>query len=67
MEISELKGKTKDQLIDMVVSMKKELFNLRFQSAAGQVEDISRFGKIRKDIARVKTVMTQQKKEQKKA
>jgi large subunit ribosomal protein L29 len=46
-----------DQLSDQLVNLKKEQFNLRFQKATGQVEKTHRVGEVRKDIARLKTVL----------
>ena len=48
-----------DQLQDELLSLKKEQFNLRFQRATGQMEKTHRVGEIRKDIARIKTVLRQ--------
>ena len=50
---------TSDQLSDELVSAKKELFNLRFQNATNQLDNTSRINDVRKNIARIKTVMTQ--------
>ncbi len=57
MKIDEVRGLTPDQLADQLVSLKKEQFNLRFQAATGQVEKTHRVNEIRKDIARIKTVL----------
>jgi large subunit ribosomal protein L29 len=57
MRIDEVRGMTADQLADALTSLKKEQFNLRFQAATGQIEKTHRVNEIRKDIARVKTVM----------
>lgn len=57
MKIDEIRGMTPDQLADTLMSLKKEQFNLRFQAATGQVEKTHRVGEIRKDIARIKTVL----------
>ena len=46
-----------DQLDEQLVKLKKEQFNLRFQRASGQLEKTSRIGEVRRDIARVKTVL----------
>jgi large subunit ribosomal protein L29 len=56
-KIAEIRGLTQDQLGDQLLSLKKEQFNLRFQAATGQVEKTHRVGEIRKDIARIKTVL----------
>lgn len=60
MKAEELKGKSKDELKKMLLDMRKEQFNLRFQLSGGQLENTAQMRKIRRDIARVKTVMSQQ-------
>ena len=57
---SELRGKTPDELNDALVALKKEQFNLRFQKATGQLENTARQGQVRKEIARIMTVLRQQ-------
>ena len=57
MKIEDVRGMTPDQLSEQLVSLKKEQFNLRFQKATGQVEKTHRVGEVRKDIARIKTVL----------
>ena len=57
MKIDEVRGMTPDQLAEQLVSLKKEQFNLRFQKATGQVEKTHRVDEVRKDIARIKTVL----------
>ncbi len=59
MKASEMRDKTLDQLDDELVKMKKEQFNLRFQKASGQLENVARVRQVRRDIARVKTVARQ--------
>ena len=59
MKIADVKALNADQLADQLLDLKKELFNLRFQAATGQMEKPHRVGEIRKDIARIKTVMRQ--------
>ncbi|WP_348637695.1 50S ribosomal protein L29 [Minwuia sp. IMCC3077] len=59
MSVEEFRAKSDDQLKDSLVDLKKEQFNLRFRRATGQVEDTSRIRTIRRDIARVKTVLTE--------
>jgi large subunit ribosomal protein L29 len=54
--LSDLKVLSGDQLQDELLKLKKEQFNLRFQRATGQLENTSRVGEVRKDIARVKTL-----------
>ena len=48
---------TPDQLTDQLLSLKKEQFNLRFQAATGQLEKTHRVEEVRRDIARIKTVL----------
>ncbi|PHY14187.1 50S ribosomal protein L29 [Caulobacter sp. B11] len=56
-KIADIRALTPDQLAEQLLSLKKEQFNLRFQAATGQVEKTHRVGEIRKDIARIKTVL----------
>lgn len=62
MKMEEFKGKTQDELKEMLGYMKKELFNLRFQKATGELANTARFRQVRRDIARVNTALKQQKK-----
>jgi large subunit ribosomal protein L29 len=55
----DLRGKTPDQLREELSKLKKEQFNLRFQTATGQLEKTARFSEVRRDIARVKTFLRQ--------
>jgi large subunit ribosomal protein L29 len=55
-----LRAKTPDELKTQLVELKKEQFNLRFQTAGGQVENPSRARVVRREIARIKTVLGQQ-------
>ena len=57
MKIDDVRALTPDQLAEQLVSLKKEQFNLRFQKATGQVEKTHRVGEVRKDIARIQTVL----------
>ena len=57
MKIDDIRGMTPDQLSEQLVSLKKEQFNLRFQKATGQIEKTHRVDEVRKDIARIKTVL----------
>ena len=57
MKIDEIRGMTPDQLSETLLNLKKEQFNLRFQAATGQVAKTHRVNQIRKDIARIKTVL----------
>ncbi|PZX12300.1 large subunit ribosomal protein L29 [Palleronia aestuarii] len=59
MHASELRDKTPDQLRDQLVQLKKEAFNLRFQQATSQLENTARMRSVRRDVARVKTILNQ--------
>src|SRR5579872_5606087 len=60
MKIAELRAKSKEELSDLVVSLKKEQFNLRMQRATGALEGQGRFKELRKTIARAKTLLGEQ-------
>ncbi len=55
----ELRDKTPDQLRDQLEELKKESFNLRFQQASGQMESTARMRGVRRDAARVKTILNE--------
>lgn len=57
MKIEELKTKTKDQLLQMLLDYKKELMNLRFQVASRKITNTSRIRYVRKTIAKIKTLV----------
>ena len=59
MNAAELRDKTPDQLREQLNALKKEQFNLRFQAATGQLENPSRMKLVRRDVARVKTVLNE--------
>jgi large subunit ribosomal protein L29 len=59
MKIEDVRGMTPDQLAEALLNLKKEQFNLRFQAATGQVEKTHRVEQVRRDIARIKTVLRQ--------
>lgn len=58
-KINEFAAKTDDELKDQLADLQKEQFNLRFQAASGQLESTARVRTVRRDIARIKTLMTQ--------
>ena len=58
--IEDIRASSGDQLGDQLSKLKKEQFNLRFQRANGQLEKTSRVREVRKQIARIKTVMNEQ-------
>ena len=57
--MSELNAKTVEELSAELVAAKKELFNLRFQNATNQLENTSRIKEVRRNIARIQTVITE--------
>jgi large subunit ribosomal protein L29 len=57
MKIADVRAKTVDELLDELEKLKKEQFNLRFQKATGQLENTARMRIVRRDIARIKTVL----------
>ena len=57
--VEELKGKSVEELNQDLVSAKKELFNLRFQNATNQLDNTARIKEVRKNIARINTVITE--------
>jgi large subunit ribosomal protein L29 len=57
MDAAELRHKTKDELTDELAKLKKEALNLRFQRASGQLEATGRVRQVRRDIARIQTVL----------
>ena len=59
MKTNELKGKTVAELKEELVSAKKELFNLRFQNATSQLDNTAKITQVRKNIARIQTVITE--------
>ncbi len=59
MKVEDIRQKTPDELKDMLVDLSKEAFNLRFQKASGQLENMSRQRQVRRDIARIKTIVNQ--------
>jgi large subunit ribosomal protein L29 len=56
----EFRGKSADELSEQLAGFKKEQFNLRFQRANGQVENTGRIRVLRRDIARIQTVLSEQ-------
>ena len=55
----DLLGQTPDQLRDQLTALKKEAFNLRFQAATNQLENTARMRAVRRDVARIMTVLNQ--------
>ncbi|MDD7219209.1 MAG: 50S ribosomal protein L29 [Clostridia bacterium] len=58
--VEDLKAKSAAELNEELVAAKKELFNLRFQNATNQLDNTSRIKEVRRNIARIQTVITEQ-------
>ncbi len=63
MKVQELEKKSASELQEMLVELRKEQFNLRFQAASQQLESTAEIRKVRRNVARVKTVINQKKAE----
>jgi large subunit ribosomal protein L29 len=59
MRAEDVRAKTSDELLDDLRALKKEQFNLRFQKATGQLENTARMRTVRRDIARIKTILSE--------
>lgn len=59
MKAADLRTKSEDELTDQLGQLEKEAFNLRFQTASGQLENTARRRQVRRDIARIKTILTE--------
>ena len=57
MKAEEIRSKTDEELAEQLVGLRREQFNLRMQQATGQLVRSDQYGKVRKDIARIKTVL----------
>ena len=57
MKASDIRARTDDELSEEVDTLSKEIFNLRFQRASGQLENTARVRQVRRDIARIKTIL----------
>jgi len=57
MKAEDVRAKTESELKDQLVALKKEQFNLRFQQATGQLENTARVRQVRRDIARIHTIL----------
>ena len=59
MDVAELRSKSVDELNEELIALRREQFNLRMQSAGGELTHHHEHGRVRKDIARVKTVLNE--------
>ena len=60
----DVRAMTEDQLKDALLKLKQEQFNLRFQQASGQMDNTARYGQIRRDVARIRTIQSERKSQQ---
>ena len=61
MKVADLRAKSADELKQMLLDLRKETFNMRFQQASGQFENTARVRQVRRDIARIKTLLGNEK------
>jgi large subunit ribosomal protein L29 len=59
MKAENIRTKTADELMTQLVDLKKEAFNLRFQQASGQLQNTARVREVRRDIARIRTILNE--------
>jgi large subunit ribosomal protein L29 len=59
MKAEDVRSKSRDELASELVNLKKESFNLRFQAASGQLENTARVRQVRRDIARIQTILNE--------
>ena len=59
MKVADVRAKSDDELKEQLMDLRKEAFNLRFQATSGQLENTARVRQVRRDIARIKTVLTE--------
>jgi large subunit ribosomal protein L29 len=64
MKAGDLRARTEDELTEEVETLGKEIFNLRFQRASGQLENTARVRQVRRDIARIKTILGERRRAQ---
>lgn len=60
MDTAELRQKTRDELDQLLLDLKREQFNLRMQRGTGQLSKPSEIGRVRRDIARIRTILSEQ-------
>ena len=64
MKASDLRARTEDELNEEVETLAKEIFNLRFQRASGQLENTARVREVRRGIARIKTILGERRRQE---
>ena len=64
MTVEDVRAKSDDELKEQLLDLRKEAFNLRFQTASGQLENIARVRQVRRDIGRIKTILNERRRAQ---
>ena len=64
MKVEDVRAKSDDELKERLLDLRKEAFNLRFQTASGQLENIARVRQVRRDIGRIKTILNERRRAQ---
>ena len=59
MKVEDVRAKSDDELKEQLLDLRKEAFNLRFQTASGQLENTARVRQVRRDIGRIKTILNE--------
>jgi len=64
MKAEDVRAKSDDELKEQLLDLRKEAFNLRFQTASGQLENTARVRQVRRDIGRIKTILNERRRAQ---
>ncbi len=64
MKVEDVRAKSEDELKEQLLDLRKEAFNLRFQTASGQLENTARVCHVRRDISRIKTILNERRRAQ---
>jgi len=64
MKVEDVRAKSDDELKEQLLDLRKEAFNLRFQTASGQLENTARVRQVRRDIGRIKTILNERRRAQ---
>ena len=64
MKVEDVRAKSDDELKEQLLDLRKEAFNLRFQTASGQLENTARVRQVRRDIGRIKTILNERRRSQ---
>ena len=64
MKVEDVRAKSDDELKEQLLDLRKEAFNLRFQTASGQLENTARVRQVRRDLGRIKTILNERRRAQ---